>query len=57
MSNEEYKALEITTELVKVKLSNSSNAVNSNGGKALVDYFKTIYKGILGITTDCFKSE
>ena len=50
MSNRaELQAIEIATELVKEKLSNSTICVNTDGGKATADYFKEVFNGVLEV--------
>lgn len=43
------KALEITAEIVKAKMANSTISSNALGGKDVADFFKEIYQGVLEV--------
>ena len=51
------KALEVTTELVKARLSNTNISVTADGGKDTADYFQAIYDKVLEITEQIVKND
>lgn len=48
----EVKALEITTQIVEAKISNSSLSISKANGTAVAEFFEEIYRGVLKITTE-----
>lgn len=50
MDRPEKKALEITTEIVVAKMSNSGLSTNSANGKVVGEFFTEIYNKVLAIT-------
>lgn len=57
MLNPKKKALEITTELVKAKLSSSTVSPSETGGKAVADFFQVIYDKVSEITESIAESD
>ena len=52
MIKPDVKALEITTQIVEAKISNSSLTISKANGTAVADFFEEIYRGVLKITTE-----
>jgi hypothetical protein len=52
MIRPDVKALEITTQIVEAKISNSSLTISKANGTAVADFFEEIYRGVLKITTE-----